>query len=276
MSSIDFGSEAVWRRELRATLGLIAFGWRSANADGVSKIAIGSVFVGLVIILSGLYRITPFEELGTDVSLTYGNVVWYMTLTELVAISVWVQFREVREEVMNGQLEGRFIRPTSYLRLKLSEWLGRTANHFVYFGAIGFVLAFLLTGNIAMGPVRLGLFMISTMLGAAIFCALHVMVGLTEVWGPYSRPLFMMVQKTLFLLGGLLIPLDIYPAWMQTAAWATPFPAILYVPASLALGKPLETFGIALVGQIIWLGLALALAVLVLQRTRARIGAEGV
>ncbi len=42
-------------------------------------------------------------------------------------------------------------------------------------------------------------------------------------------------EKLLFILGGLILPLAIYPRWIQKIAYYTPFPAILGQRSSLAI-----------------------------------------
>lgn len=44
-------------------------------------------------------------------------------------------------------------------------------------------------------------------------------------------------QKLVFVLGGLMLPLSIYPGWLQSLALATPFAAMLYGPGSLVSGN---------------------------------------
>jgi ABC-2 type transport system permease protein len=48
-------------------------------------------------------------------------------------------------------------------------------------------------------------------------------------------PLFWVWQKLLFILGGLMMPLSIYPDWIQRVAHMTPFPSMLAGPAGFML-----------------------------------------
>lgn len=83
------------------------------------------------------------------------------------------------------------------------------------------------------------------------------------------------MQKMLFLFGGLLLPLEIYPDWMQTIAWATPFPAILYGPASYAFDKSGGEIALLLFIQSLWVVLTSLAAIAALRAARYRIGREG-
>lgn len=263
------------RTSARSFVALFLVGWETSRQDKITRIALATIFVGLVIVLSGLYRMTPFEELGLQKHLTYTSVVWYMTITELVAIAVWTQYREVREEVLNHHISGVLIMPVSYFRIKTGEWLGRTFENMLRFLILGTLVAFLLTQSFALSFTDLPGLLLSCALAAIIFNNLHMLVGLTEVWGAHARPVFLIVQKLLFLFGGLLLPLELYPQWMQNIAWATPFPAILYGPGSFAFGKSAGDT-ITLLGiQVFWCVVTSLLALGLLEAARRKIGRDG-
>ena len=66
--------------------------------------------------------------------------------------------------------------------------------------------------------------------------ALYVLTGLAAFWLGDVSPLFWVWQKLLFVLGGLMLPLALYPEWMQRVAYATPFPSLLAGPGSFVFG----------------------------------------
>lgn len=260
---------------VRPLKALLISGWQTSRRDTVTRVALATVYCGLVVILSGLYRVTPFERFSDNPAITYQTAVWYMAITELVAIAVWTQFREVREEVINHQFSGLLLLPISYVALKSGEWLGRCLENMVRFVLIGGLLAWFLTGVFPFALTSLPGLFLSLALAAVIFNLLHLLVGLTEVWGAHARPTFLIVQKLLFLLGGLLYPLDIYPDWLERIAWATPFPAILYGPGSFAFGDHGVGAMRLLALQIFWIFVLGGLATLVLRAAKAKIGRDG-
>ena len=66
-------------------------------------------------------------------------------------------------------------------------------------------------------------------------------------------------QKMAFILGGLLIPLDFYPEWLQAIAKALPFASMTYGPARLFVSPTIPAFLSTLAMQAIWI---LVLAIL--------------
>src|SRR5262249_45701217 len=70
---------------------------------------------------------------------------------------------------------------------------------------------------------------------AALITGMHLWIGLLAFWLEDVSPVFWVAQKLLFVLGGLMLPIDLYPDAMRTAAAFTPFPVMLAGPASLVL-----------------------------------------
>jgi ABC-2 type transport system permease protein len=63
----------------------------------------------------------------------------------------------------------------------------------------------------------------------------HVWIGLLAFWLEDVAPVYWVWQKLAFVLGGLMLPLTMYPGLVQAVAAITPFPALLGAPASLVL-----------------------------------------
>jgi ABC-2 type transport system permease protein len=60
-------------------------------------------------------------------------------------------------------------------------------------------------------------------------------------------------QKLAFIFGGMLIPLDFYPSWLQALAKALPFSSITYGPARLFVTPTMELFIQVMALQILWI-----------------------
>ena len=109
----------------------------------------------------------------------------------------------------------------------------RTLN--VIFGSI------VMWAMIGPPPQPIGfLFIIPAVLGAWIlnFC-ISVIIGLAAFVTEDVNAFVWIYQKMAFIFGGLIIPLDFYPAWMQTIARLLPFSAMLYLPAHLFVSPSL-------------------------------------
>jgi ABC-2 type transport system permease protein len=99
-----------------------------------------------------------------------------------------------------------------------------------------------------------GLFALFAVLGTWIlnFC-ITCLIGLSAFLVEDVSPFMWIYQKFVFILGGFLIPLDFYPAWLQTIAKALPFAAMVYGPSKLFIAPSLELFGTIMLMQAIWI-----------------------
>ena len=79
------------------------------------------------------------------------------------------------------------------------------------------------------------------------------MIGLSAFIVEDVSAFMWIYQKLAFLLGGMLVPLDFYPQWLQTIAKALPFSSITYGPARLFVTPTLELFVNVMTVQIIWI-----------------------
>jgi ABC-type uncharacterized transport system permease subunit len=73
--------------------------------------------------------------------------------------------------------------------------------------------------------------------------ALYLGIGLLAFWLQDVSPVYWVWQKLMFVLGGLMLPLDLYPSVVQRAAEFTPFPVLLAGPASFVVGTGRVTPG---------------------------------
>ena len=84
------------------------------------------------------------------------------------------------------------------------------------------------------------------------------LIGLSAFVVEDSKAFRWIYQKFLLVLGGLLIPLDFFPAWLQTISLNLPFAWIIYGPARLFVDPSLARLGAVLTQQGIWLAVIAA------------------
>jgi ABC-2 type transport system permease protein len=114
-------------------------------------------------------------------------------------------------------------------------------------------------------------------LGAsALITALHLGIGLLAFWLQDVAPVYWVWQKLMFVLGGLMLPLELYPALVQRAALFTPFPSLLASPASFVLGTShLVTPGALAATLVLWSGAIAAALSVVLRLAMSKVTING-
>ena len=77
-------------------------------------------------------------------------------------------------------------------------------------------------------------------------------IGLVAFWIGEVTPVFWVWQKLLFVFGGLMLPIRLYPPIMQRLAALTPFPDILAGPASFVLDGEAVAAHVLVVRLVMW------------------------
>ena len=102
-----------------------------------------------------------------------------------------------------------------------------------------------------------------------------VMIGLAAFVTEDVSAFQWIFQKFSFILGGLLIPLDFYPPWLQTIARALPFSSMIYGPSRLFVTPTAENFLNTLATQGIWIAFLGLLTLWVYRRGVAALTVNG-
>jgi ABC-2 type transport system permease protein len=209
-----------------------------------------------------LWQVT-FAASGTDEinGLTVPMTIWYLLLAETIELSRPRLGNTISDAVKDGSIAYILSKPYDFLLYHYSSAMGETIFRGVINALVGGALVWFLVGpppDVWGWPL-----VIITIFGAWTlnFC-LAAMIGLSAFIVEDISAFQWIYQKLAFILGGLLIPLDFYPAWLQAIAKALPFSSMLYGPARLFVEPSLPAFAATFGIQLAWIaGLSLLLVV---------------
>jgi ABC-2 type transport system permease protein len=208
---------------------------RRARSELYGRMAFFAVILG---VFSSLWR--AVGEAGMPVAADPKALVWYLAATEWILLSAPPIHIEIQDAIRRGDVLYRLGHPVSYVVAEFATGLGLLAVRAPLLGLTAFICAFAFTGW--MPPVSALLIVVPFGLAAsALMTAMHLWIGLLAFWLHEVSPLYWVWQKLVFVLGGLMLPLELYPRFIQGAAVFTPFPAMLAGPASLLLSSPVTT-----------------------------------
>jgi ABC-2 type transport system permease protein len=181
---------------------------------------------------------------------TLASYVWYLALTEWIMLSQPSLYLDIESDVRNGDVAYQLSRPISYVGSKLAEGVGELLLRLAVLGVCGLVFARLFSGQWP-SLERLGVAALVGVLASGVLLLSYAAIGLTAFWIYDCTPVYLIWQKLCFVLGGLMLPLGIYPQWLRAVAVHSPFPALLYGPGQLlmvdgtrgALGLTIELAG---------------------------------
>ncbi|MGC4088635.1 MAG: ABC-2 family transporter protein [Polyangiaceae bacterium] len=231
------------------------------------------LFLGLILaIFTALWR--AIGEAGMPIRTEPARLVWYLAITEWIVLSTPLVNMDIEQEIRRGDVAYRLPRPVSYVGSLLFEGLGQLSVRLPTLGVAAFGFAWALTGSVPGGSARVLWVVPLAAFASVVLTSLYVLVGLLTFWLGESTPVYWVCQKLLFVLGGLMLPLELYPPLVSRVAKFTPFPSLLYAPASLVFDTGASAVAVA-TALAAWLAVLIALSAVLVRAARRRLSLSG-
>jgi ABC-2 type transport system permease protein len=187
-------------------------------------------------VLSALWRAAAAANGGAVVGYSAAALTWYVATSEAATVSLNIRLiEEIGDEIASGAVASELLRPASVLGVRVATEIGRAVPRLAAFVALGAVLALVAGGS---PPDATSLVLVAPSLLLAITCNLlaqHAFAG-AAFWVRDARSTWFLYHKLVFILGGMLLPLQVLPHGLERVAMALPFMAMSYAPARLASG----------------------------------------
>lgn len=257
--------------EAWATVAAVA-GARRVLADR-GPLLVGAMFYLLVTgAVSAMWRVAAAANGGAVAGYDARALSWYLALSEAAYMSVHSRLIEdVGNDIAGGAVASEMLRPAPVAGVRLATQVGAMTPRLLVNGTAGSILCLLTVGP---PPSAAGLALALPALvlaGACNVAAMHAFAALS-FWIRDAGTSWFLYQKLLFILGGMLLPLQAMPGWLHTLAAGLPFMAMAYVPARLVSG---HVEPVLLLVQVGWLVALAALAVAVFTAGERRLQAVG-
>ena len=256
----------------RAFLVTLVTSARTVWAEPAGLVVTVGFYLAVVSVLGTLWRTATAANGGAVAGYTGAALTWYVATSEVVTIPLNTRLIEyVGDDIASGSVAVELLRPASVLGVRLGAEMGRVLVRLAACAVAGLLLALLIAGP---PPSGAGLALAVPAVFLALACnvvAQHAFAGIS-FWIRDARSTWFLYQKLVFVVGGMLLPLEVLPDRMATVARALPFMAMAYAPARLASGhvEPL-----LLLEQVGWLGVLLAVAVAVFAAGERRLQVVG-
>jgi viologen exporter family transport system permease protein len=244
-------------RDLQALAACWQLGWSEAREQRLSLLGTAGLYVLVLAIFWAIWGATPLHE--RQAAPSRASLLWYLAITEWIVFTAGARYREVERDVLSGAIESALLRPVSYGAATLARWSGGCTYQALVLLAVGVVTTWGLTGSGPPHGVLAPLVVLSGALALVLVLLCHLQIGYAAMWLRGAAPVFWVWQKLLFVFGGLLIPLVLYPPLLRRAADASPFAAMLAAPASLMLDGGANLAAV-LAAQLAWLAVLGVLA----------------
>ncbi|MFW7381247.1 MAG: ABC transporter permease [Oligoflexus sp.] len=159
------------------------------------------------------------------------QMIWYLAVTEWIILSLPLIHLDIEQDVRSGDIAFQLGQPIGYVPAKFSFAFASLLFRLIFMGIGGYILASVLTKSWSPSSLQIFSSVIPLGICASILALLfQIMIGLSAFWLQDTAPAAWVWQKLIFIMGGLILPLDLYPDWLQQIAQFLPFSAILYAP----------------------------------------------
>jgi ABC-2 type transport system permease protein len=168
----------------------------------------------------------------------------------------------VSTDIYEGGLTRYLLYPSSYFAFKYAEHLGSllpAAVQLVVFGLLYGTFAGI-PSDVALTPATIAMAACSVVVSNLLHFALLYPIQLVAFWADNVWSLNVMFRFACMMLGGLLLPLSLFPDWMQPVLAVLPFRYLFYVPATTLLGQvSVRDWAVGIAASLAWTA-AIALA----------------
>ena len=226
-------------------------------------------------IFMNLWRVTYGATGASSIAgVTLADTMWYLMMAEAVMLSKRDLSETISEQVKDGSVAYLLNKPFNFIVYHFAAGLGHSILSFGGNLLIGSGIVWLMVGP----PPGITGWLFA---GAAValswlldFC-FSALIGLSAFVVEETNAFRWIYQKFLLLLGGVLIPLDFFPGWLQTISLNLPFAWIIYGPARLFVDPSLARLGQVLLQQGIWLAVFGGIVWVTYRRAVARLVING-
>jgi ABC-2 type transport system permease protein len=226
----------------------LAYVWEALNR---------AVFIILIMFIFVQLWTAVFESQGTSeiAGLTLSATIWYFLIAEVMELGKIRHDEKITAEVKDGSIAYTLGRPYNYLAYHFFNGLGETAVKMFLIFLLGLPLVLHYAGRPSIEVAHLPFVMLVAGLALVLDFLVFSIIGLLAFVTEDTFSFRLIYQKLVFILGGLMLPLDFLPDWLQPIARVLPFNLTTYAPAKLFVAFSWAQFWQILTLQFIWLGI---------------------
>jgi ABC-2 type transport system permease protein len=199
----------------------------------VTELFIQSIFLLIIMYIFANLWSTTFQATGQSRFNGYDarSVVWYLAVTEAIVMGTPRLIGTLSEEIKQGDIAYRLIRPLNYVLYNYAQFLAEACVRIgVNLTAAGLV-AFASFGLPAVSVASVGLFVVVSVLALTVQFIMNMVICLLLFWIEDGRGLDLILSRLVMILGGMMIPLPLFPHWLEQICLWLPFQAVAYLPA---------------------------------------------
>ncbi|MEA2506304.1 MAG: viologen exporter family transport system permease protein [Actinomycetota bacterium] len=208
---------------------------RTVQAPG--QLVIRVLFYGVILgVLSALWKVACVVNGGTIAGYDFRSMLWYLVASEGAVIAINPRLIEyIGVDIGSGGIAIEMLRPISVVGLRIATALGEALVRFGFAVSLGVAFAWFTVGP-PPDLAAVGLALPAAILAIGANLAAQHSFAAIAFWVNDSKAAWFLYQKLVFLVGGMLLPLELFPPLLAHISRFLPFWTMSYVPARLLSG----------------------------------------
>jgi len=160
-------------------------------------------------------------------------IIGFVTATVVFGGADW----HIADRILDGHIAIDLTKPVDFQRARAAEYIGSMASTVptVVIGVVGAWLLFDPPGPVS--PTAGLLTAVSFVLIFPLAFGIMYLSVLVCFWTKRYLGIMWLREALLGFFSGMMIPLAFMPSWLQSIAWALPFPHFTTTPAAIYLGR---------------------------------------
>lgn len=214
----------------------------------------------IMVVFVQLWRSVYAGEGSADIAgFTLAQTIWYLLVAEVMELGKVRHDNRISDEVKDGSIAYTLIRPYNYLGYHFFNGLGELVIKTSLVFLLGLPIVIWNAGAPPLRLVHLPFVLVVAFLAVIIDFLIFSIIGLLAFVTEDVSSFRLIYQKLVFILGGLMLPLDFLPAWLQPTARLLPFNLTTYAPARLFVAFNWPQFRQLVTLQLIWIAIISAI-----------------
>lgn len=191
----------------------------------------------LIVIMNYFVWTTAFASGKSFGGYALESIVAYFITTSFLYNVILIHRQElISRDIVEGGLSTLLVRPLSY---PLQIFCRAMVSRIVY-TAIGAVLIYIVSLFIIQFPMpapqNIALGILAILFATILYTCFDFSLGILSFWLARSNGPRWIFSTIGMLASGIMFPIDLLPSWLEKILFATPFPYIIYFPASVVVG----------------------------------------
>lgn len=222
-----------------------------------SNLISSAAFITLILFIfynlwKAVYTVTAAVSIS---GFTLVTLLWYLVLSEssVSGSTARKMTLKIAEDVKSGDIAYYLNKPYNLIGYYFSSTFGNSVIKTVMIFAFAGTLVYFLVGPLSIGLLDIPFVIILLVFAIILRLSIDFLIAVTAFWVEDVSAFGWIVDKFIFIFGGMLIPLNFFPEILQKISLIAPFAYISYAPAYMFVNFNLTFFKSALIMQIIWI-----------------------